>query len=114
MKKAFLYFTSEISAKFFPEIFAQRFNIVNDIDDAEVVIVDGVIGLQKALAESECEIWISLADIGSSLTQFGGFKALVAVKEKNPRVKIYDVFGREGSDGDPIDFLTLIEQFDKK
>ena len=112
--KAFLYFTSEICTKFFPEIFAQRFDIVDDIDDAEVVIVDGVVGLQKALAESECEIWVNLADIGFSFTQFGGFEALVAVKNKNPRVKIYDVFGRDGSDGDALDFVKHVKTFERR
>jgi hypothetical protein len=96
MKQVFLHFTSEIFAKFFPKIFEQRFDVVD---------------LQKALAESECEIWINLADIGLSFTQFGGFPALVAIKNKNPRIKIYDVFGREGSDGDALDFGKLLETF---
>ena len=111
MKKAFLHFTSEICVKFFPQIFAQVFEIVDDIDDAELVITDGVIGLQKALAESECEIWINLVDIGRTFTDFGGFPALVALKNKNPRIKIYDAFSREGSDGDPLDFVKLIKTF---
>lgn len=114
MKKTFLHFTSEIFAKYLPQIFEQRFDIVDDIDDAELVITDNVVGLQKALAESECEIWANLADVGSSFTQFGGFPALVALKNKNPRIKIYDVFGREGSDGDALDFGKLIETFPKR
>ncbi len=111
MKKAFLYFTNEICVKFFPAIFSARFDIVDDIDDAELIIVDGVVGLQKALAESECEVWINLVDIGPSFTNFGGFDELVRVKKENQRVKIYDMFGREGSDGDPIDFVELIKTF---
>jgi hypothetical protein len=110
--KAFLHFTSDICVKYFPEIFAGRFDVVSDIDDAEVVIVDGVVGLQKALAESECDVWVNLVDIGSTFTNFGGFDALVAAKKNNPRIKIYDAFGRQGCDRDPIDFVKLIKSFE--
>jgi len=111
MKKVYLYLTSELLMRHGPSAFQKRFNIVDDIDDAEIVVVDGVVGLQKALAESECEIWVNLVDVGKTLADFGGFEALVVLKNKNPRVKIYDAFGREGCDGDYLDFMGLVETF---
>lgn len=108
MKNVYVHFVSDVFSKFGAAL-TKNFQVVVEISEAEIIIVDNLMGLQNALMKTkEVEIWMPFATADDKFEKEFGFKKLVAIKQANPRIKLYDAFGREGSDGDALNFMELI------